>query len=295
VAEAHMTLGIVRLFYDWNWLAAEKEFKRALELEPHDAPPHHLYAFYMAAMGRLDEAMTEAKRAQEIDPGSVVITMGRAWILYFARRYNEAIEQICQTLERQPHSGEAHTLLRLAYEKAGRFQEALADWQKQMVLAGKCELADSLEEAYKTSGYEGVLLKLLRRAEKSSRHSYLSPAIFFLFHARLGSIRLSNGTRHRDQALRWLGKAFQERCSYLPFLKVDPLFDGFREDYRFTDLTRKVGLDDGLPSEDRPVPHSPSVSPAGNPRETLPPGMIRSSRKERWLGFCINNFTCHCE
>jgi tetratricopeptide (TPR) repeat protein len=294
VAEAHMTLGIVRLFYDWDWFAAEKQFKRSLELNPYEAPSHQLYAFYLAIMGRLDEAVIEARRAQEIDPGSVVIDIGTGWVLYFARQYNDAIEQICLTLERQPDSAEAHTLLRLAYEKAGRFQEALADWQKQMMLAGRSELADGLRHAYDTSGYRGVLLKLLQRAERVSRHAYLSPAIFSLFHARLRGIGPSNETRHREQALRWLEKAFQERCSYLPFLNADPLFDSFREDYRFIDLVQKIGLDQ-LSSEGRTLPRPFAGSPAENPRAAVTRFVGQGNKKERWLRFPINNFTCHCE
>ncbi len=293
-AEAHMTLGIVRLFYDWDWLAAEKQFKRSLDLDPYEAMPHQLYAFYLVVMGRLDEAMIETRRAQEIDPGSVIISTGTAWVLYFARHYDDAIEQAHQALERQPNSAEAHTLLRLAYEKAGRFQEALADWQKQMMLTGRSELAESLTQVYETSGYEGVLLKLLERTERVCRKSYLSPVIFFLFHARLADIKPRNGIRHRDQALRWLEKAFQERCPYLPFVKADPLFDSFREDYRFTELTRKIGLDE-LSSEGRSVRRPLSVFPTGRARATLTPAMIRTTPREHWLGFPMNNFTCHCE
>ncbi len=135
LAEAHAAMGRVRLHYDWDWREAEREFKRAIELDPNYAKAHSWYGEFSAAMGRLDEAVAQSRRALDLDPFSLMVKARVGWIYYLARHYEAAIEQERRTLEMDPNWTSAHYFLGLACEQEGRYSEAMEELQ---ILPGEC-------------------------------------------------------------------------------------------------------------------------------------------------------------
>ncbi|MGH7595064.1 MAG: protein kinase domain-containing protein [bacterium] len=235
LAEAHTSLAMVRSIYDWDWSTAEREFKRAIELNPNYATAHDWYAvFYLTAMERLDEAITEIKRAQELDPLSLIINSMVGWIFYLARQYDQAIEQYRKTLEMDPHFVFAHNALGSAYQQKGMYEEAIAAFLRAKTVSGDSLQAVALGEAYELSGWRGYCRKALDLANEKSKQSYISPYIIARRYADLGE---------KDQAFEWLQKAYEERISVLLWLKLEPGFDSLRSDPRFTALLKKVGLE----------------------------------------------------
>jgi DNA-binding SARP family transcriptional activator/TolB-like protein/Flp pilus assembly protein TadD len=235
LAEAHALLGCILVEYDWNWPDAEKEFKRAIELNPNYATAHHWYAFiYLVAIGRLDEAIGEEKRAQELDPLSLIINTNVGTLLYLARQYDEAIEQYQNALEIDPTFIITHWMLGLAYEQKEMYREAIMEFQRAVALSGESALPLALlGHAYAISGEESEALKVLNELEELSKRKYVSPY-------RVGAIHVGLGDG--DQAIEWLQRAYQERDAWLIWLKADPVFDSLRSDPRFQDILRRIGL-----------------------------------------------------
>ena len=130
LAEGHNSLAFVRLLYDWDWQDAERQFKRALKLNPGYATAHHWYAEHLAAMGRADEALAEMKRAFELNPLSLIINTLVGWVHYRARNYDEAITALIKTLEMDPHFVPAHLFLGWSYQQKGLYKEAIAEFEK---------------------------------------------------------------------------------------------------------------------------------------------------------------------
>jgi TolB-like protein/Flp pilus assembly protein TadD len=234
LAEAHTSLASVRLRHDWDWLGAEGEFKRAIKLNPSYATARYWYALYLAQMGRFDEAIAEAKRAQEVDPVSLVTNYHVGAILYYARQYDKAIEQLRMTLELDPNFAVAHTFLGRAYRQKGMYEEAIAEFQKAITLAGvSSNRLGELGHAYAVSGNRGEARKALDELKELSKRRYVSPYAMALLYI---------GLDEKDQALKWLGKAHEERISSLDTLKVNPMFDTLCSDPTFADLLRRMGL-----------------------------------------------------
>jgi eukaryotic-like serine/threonine-protein kinase len=233
LVEAHTALAGVRLRYEWNWPEAEKAFKRAIQLNPNYATAHHWYALGLVSQERFDEAILEIKRAQELDPLSLNISTAVGTCFYYARQYDQAIKQYNKTLEMDTNFAMGHEYLLYPYEEKGMYDEAMKEWQKALNLSGEKELAASMAGAYAESGYNGALSRYLGQLLRRSRSEFVSPMDVASVYARLGN---------KDQAMLWLGRALEERDSFLTFARVYPRFDGLHSDPRFQELVRRVGL-----------------------------------------------------
>lgn len=234
LAEAHVEMGAVRLLYDWNWADAERELKRAQALDPNNAGAHLLYGYYLKAMGRLNEANAETRRAQEFDPLSLMINSDVGVTSYYARQYDEAIAQNEKTISLEPHFFVAYLWLGQAYEQKKMYAEAIATFQKGMDLAERHpQLIASLGRAYALAGERDKAKKSLEELRETSKQRYVSPYLFAVVYA---------GLSDKEQALVWLEKAYEERTFFLIWLNVEPRFDSLRDDPRYKDLLRRIGL-----------------------------------------------------
>jgi eukaryotic-like serine/threonine-protein kinase len=234
LAEAHLSLANAKLFYEWDWPTAEREYKRAIELNPSYANGHHMYAFYLMTMGKVDEAIEEIKRAQELDPLSVMISGAMGMPFYYTRQYDRAIKEISKTIELDPNFLLARESLGACYEMTGRFDEAVEEYLKAIVLwGGTPEIIAALRQAYRQSGMRGFWQKRLDIALEQSKESYF-PAYFIAeFYANLDE---------KDKVFEWLERAYEERAGFLVHLKSEPAFDNIRDDPRFADLLKRIGL-----------------------------------------------------
>lgn len=234
IPEAHAVLAIIKLAHDWDWTGAEQEFKRALELSPTNSDAHQQYSFYLTCMGRFDEALAEAKRAEETDPVSLVKISATGQVLIVARRYDDGIGKIRNALEMEPNFGFAHWLLGLAYMYKGDYDRAIPAFQKSIPLSGDSpDEPASLAIAYARSGKLTEARKILNELKQQSKRMYVSPSVFASLYLALGE---------SDQAFAWFDKAFDDRDNMMILLKVEPYFDPFRSDPRFTKLLERVGF-----------------------------------------------------
>lgn len=232
LAEAHASLALVLFRYDWNWAAAEKEFKQAIELNPNYATAYQLYGGFLLAMERPDEALTQIKRARELDPLSVVVSRSQGTYFLFTRQYDKAIEAYNKTLTIDPNAP-VRGYLRLAYQEQGKFDEAFQEAQKVLASRLSAEQMEQLRQAYAASGYKGVQaveVKLIK--EHSKRQSVSSSEL----------ARLCASVGQKDEAFEWLNKAYEARTDALIWIKVDPRYDNLRSDPRFLDLIKRVGF-----------------------------------------------------
>lgn len=234
LAEPHVSLAHVLYYFDRDWTAAEREYKRALELNPNYPTAHQWYAVFLMSAGRFDEALAKNRRAQELDPLSLPINMTLGWILLTARQNDQSIDQLRKTLEMDPNFILAHHRLGLVYEQKGKYEEAIAEFRQVVNLApGKPLGIAALAHAYALSGKRAEAQRTLAELLEISKQRYVSPVSIALIYAALGEI---------DQAFAWLEKADQGHDGILVRLKVDPRFDSLRSDPRFIDLVRRVGL-----------------------------------------------------
>jgi eukaryotic-like serine/threonine-protein kinase len=234
LAEAYASLVIVRLRYDWDWLVAEREIKRAIELNPNYSMTHLMYADYLRVMGRSDEAIAEIKRAQELEPLSLNTNAVVGVHFYFARQYDQAIEQCQKTLDLDPNFAQAHLFLGWAYVQKARYEEAIAAAKKASSLSpSDLRTVSALGHAYAVSGQTSEAVNILDQLKELSRQRYISPHDMAIIYTGLGE---------KEQAFAWLDKAYADRSWPLPLLKFDPRFDSLRSDPRFADLVRRIGL-----------------------------------------------------
>jgi TolB-like protein/DNA-binding winged helix-turn-helix (wHTH) protein/Tfp pilus assembly protein PilF len=234
LAETHAAMGTIRMFLDWNWPETEKEYRRAIELNPNQADPHQWYSFYLGAVqGQHIEAIEEARQAQQLDPFSRYANMYLAQAFIWARQYDRAIEQLHETLEWDQNFWWAHSMLGLAYERKGQFREAIAELQKARQLDNNPFILGQLGRNYARSGKRAEAQKLIAELKELSRQRYVSSNFIAEIYAALGE---------RDKVFEWLEKSFEERSIGMLFLKNDPLWDDLRSDQRFQDLVRRVGL-----------------------------------------------------
>ncbi len=234
LAEAHTSLGFVGLHLDWDWARVESEFKRAIDINPNYATAHHWYAHYLMCMGRLDEALSEMKKAQSLDPLSLVINTELGFPLYFARRYDEAIEQYRKALEMDPNFYRAHWLLGLAYQQKGMSEQAIDELQKAIALSGRTPTTVAgLGYVYARAGKRDQARKVLSQLAELSKRRYVPSLEVAVVYSALAE---------KDRAIAWLEKGYEEHAGWMPRLKVDPRLDDLRSDPRFQDLVRRVGL-----------------------------------------------------
>jgi DNA-binding winged helix-turn-helix (wHTH) protein/TolB-like protein/Tfp pilus assembly protein PilF len=234
LAEAHTALAMVKLAYDWEFPAAAREFQRALEIDPSYSDAHKMNSQYLAAMGRLDEALREMKRAQELDPLSLEKIAAIGEILYYQRQYDQAIAQYREALEMDPNSGFVHWALGRPLTAQGKYDEAIVEFQKAIPLSGDSpDEPAELARAYALSGRRGQAHKILEELKRQSEHKHVAPTVMAAIYAALGD---------KTQAFASLNKAFRERDFLLVLLNVEPMFDPLRSDSRFVELSRRVGL-----------------------------------------------------
>jgi DNA-binding winged helix-turn-helix (wHTH) protein/TolB-like protein/Flp pilus assembly protein TadD len=232
LAEARTSLAFIKHRWDWAREDAEKEFQLAIKSKPTYAPAHQWYSSYLVAMGRFDEAIAEARRAQELEPLSFISNSHIGWILYFAGRYDEASEHCKRLLDVDPNFFPARRYLGLVYEQKGMYKEAIAEFQQAAKLSGSPLMMSLLAHAYAVSGKRAEAERLLVELGQQKQR-YVSPYTVATIYAGLGE---------KDQAFKWLEKAFEERDIWLMNLKVDPLFKMLQSDHRFSELLGRIGL-----------------------------------------------------
>jgi TolB-like protein/Tfp pilus assembly protein PilF/predicted Ser/Thr protein kinase len=234
LAEAHASLAFIAETLEWDWPTAEREYKRALELNPGYAEGHNWYAGYLMYFGRFEQGIAEAKRARELDPLSLAINNALAGRLLLAGREIEAMEQIHKTLEMDPNFPPAHNRLGWAYLSKGMNEEAIAEFQKEMALSGSDpEESVDLGYAYAVVGKRDEAKRILANLKRKRERAFVSPAGLGIICGALGQ---------KDEAFAWLEKAYELRDPQLTYLKVGPRFTPLRSDPRFQDLLRRMGL-----------------------------------------------------
>jgi TolB-like protein/DNA-binding winged helix-turn-helix (wHTH) protein/Tfp pilus assembly protein PilF len=232
LGEAHNSLAFVLDGFDWDLDAGGKEFQRAIELSPGYATAHHWYAWHLSLLGRFDEAIVEMRKAENLDPLSLIINADLAELLGLAHSYDEAIRQSLKTIEMDPNFALAHNQLAQAYLQKHMYAEAVAELQKAVKLSGDSPTCmANLARAYVASGRRSEAVKLLDDLKKRSNPGYSNASEIAMVYASLGDA---------DQAMNWLEKGFEERFN--PGVLLRPGFDPLRSDPRFQNLLRRVGL-----------------------------------------------------
>jgi serine/threonine-protein kinase len=233
--EAHTSQGVVRFYYDRDWAGAEESFRRALELNDRDPIAMHAYAEFLAARNRLDEATAMIGRAHQLDPLSLTINAGMAWVHYFCRRYDEAIGQLEKTLDLDPHYVFLYWFLGQAYLQNGVLDKAIDAFRRGVDGSGRhAGIAAYLAHAYGRAGRLDEAHEIMHELRERAVRSYI-PADYMSV--------VALGLGRTDEALRWMEKACAERSLHLVFLGVDPLFDGLRSEGRYKQLMAEYGLE----------------------------------------------------
>lgn len=233
LSEAHVSAGRIKTYYDWDWAGAEREFKRAIELNPNSGDAHREYGAYLTNIGRSAQAIAEAKRARDLDPLTLVTNFQVAWALISAHRYDEAIEQSQQAAATFPT---AHFWIGLACLGKGSYQQAIEEFEKKLGLSKDYDplTRAHLGYAYGMLGRKNEATKILTELKNLYQQQQASPYYLAIIYAGLGD---------KDQTFAWLDKAYRDRSRPLASgLKVNPIWDGLRSDSRFADLLRRIGL-----------------------------------------------------
>jgi len=235
LAESHNSLAYIKIRYDWDWEGAEKEFKRAISLNPNYATAHFWYSELLQTASRFDEAYDEAKRALELDPISPIINSNLAEIYSNSRQYDKAIEQLRKTLEMAPDFVYAHRALGKNYLYQQKYDEAIVEFKKTVELSGPSTvLLGAMGNAYALAGEQDKAIEILKNLEKRSKKRYIRPTTMIFLYIALGKM---------DKAFEWLNKAYEQRFELLIYLKVGEEYDPLRKDPRFKEMLRKVGLE----------------------------------------------------
>jgi TolB-like protein/DNA-binding winged helix-turn-helix (wHTH) protein/Tfp pilus assembly protein PilF len=232
LGEAHNSLAFVLDGFDWDLDAGGKEFRRAIELNPGYATAHHWYAWHLSLLGRYDEAIAEMRKAENLDPLSLIINADLAELLVLAHSYDESIRQSRKTVEMDPNFALAHNQLGQAYLQKQMYDQAIAELQRAVQLSeGSPTSIANLARAYVASGKRREAMKLLSDLKKRSNSTYSNAAEIAMIYASLGDA---------DQAMTWLEKGYEERFN--PGVLLRPGFDPLRSDPRFENLVHRVGL-----------------------------------------------------
>lgn len=232
--EAHAALAAVKLWRDFDWEGGERGFRKAIELNPSYSTAHLWLSLYLAAMERMDEALSEITFALGLDPLSRVINLNLSRILYFARRFDEAIQQSLKTIEMFPDYSIAHRRLGMTYGERGMFEEAEAEFRRALEISTKdSETMSAMAYVYASCGRTEEARQILAQLIELANDDYVSPYSLARVHIGLGQI---------DEAFQQLNKTYQEHHGILSYLKVEPIFDRIRSDARYADLLRRLGL-----------------------------------------------------
>ena len=234
LAEAYTSLAWVTFLYEWDWEGADREFRRAIELNPGYATAHQWYAWLLMALGRTEDALAEGRASLEIDPASVSIRRTLGWLYYHARRSAEALVHLRQAVALQPTAEESHRVLGLALIQDGQF-DAAADALREALSLGPNSAYTKAGLAYlaAVTGRVEEAKRMLSELEELATEGYVSPVAFATIHVALGNT---------DRAFASIEQAYQERRGWLVYLNVEPILDPLRPDPRFADLVRRMGL-----------------------------------------------------
>jgi tetratricopeptide (TPR) repeat protein len=234
LAEAHTALAYAKFRGEFDWAGAEREFKRAIELNYDYAQAHQWYGNYLVARGRADEALEEARRTLALDPTSLIIQSHHGFINFFAHRYDDAIRESQKTLRLDPNFFAARRYMGLSYTQKGMHAQAIAEFEKAVVSGGgspilKAEYAHSLARA----GKEDEARRLLNELLEQSKQRYVSAYHIATIYA---------GLAEQEKALDWLERAYEERADYLAYINVDPRLYHLHGEARFDALLVKLGF-----------------------------------------------------
>ena len=242
LAEPHAAIGVVCHEYEWKFAEAEKEFKRAIELNPNYASAHQWYGEYLANMGRRDESIAEMNRALELDPMSLIINTTMGGMYYAARRYDDSLAQFRKVFDIDPNFLKAHVQLISVYRAKGMYEEALDELRKTRELAGadmtKVDTRiDAVRAAYRANGPKGFWKAILDLQLENARITKTEPDPFSVATCQVG-------VGDNDAAIATLQKAFESgnRKIGMVQMKTDPAWDPIRPDPRFQELLRKIGF-----------------------------------------------------
>ncbi len=234
LAEAHTSMAFVKFGYDWDWAESELGFKRAIQLNPGYSFAHNFYAVVLSSQGRFDEAFSRIKNAHDLDPLSLPINTNLGWLLYLARRYDEAVQQYLKTIDLDDGFALAHRRLAQTYEQTQRYSDADAEYQKAAALSGDdVELLSARGHFYAIVGETDKANEVLSRLNEFANSRYVPSYLVARIYLGLGDL---------DRVFELLEKACDERYGYLAYLRVEPMFDGLRKDSRFEQLISRVGL-----------------------------------------------------
>jgi tetratricopeptide (TPR) repeat protein len=232
LGEAHTSLAFVLDLFDWDWAGAEKEYRQAVALSPNYATAHQWYSWHLIVLGKTSEAITEMRRAENLDPLSLIISADMADVLLIARRYDEAIQQSRTTMEMDPHFAVAHYQLGQALMQKHMYDKGIAELQQAIGFSGGNKtFRSALAYAYATSGRRNEALEILNDLKNRLTNGFSNASEIALIYV---------GLDEKDQAIAWLEKAYAERFN--PSILIRPCFDPLRSDTRFQDLLRRIGL-----------------------------------------------------
>ena len=234
LAEAQTSLATVQFNYDWNWASAASGFQRSIELNPSYATAYQRYSLYLMAMGRTQESLTQMNRARDLDPLSISMNFSLGWRLYMARQYDQAINQLRNTLEMDPNFALPRMVLGQAYEQKGLYQQAIVELQKAASISHDSPpMLGALGHALGVAGKKTEAEKILDQMLAQSKKQYVSPFYISIVYA---------GLHENEKAVDSLEKAYEDRSNAIIFLKVDPDFDGLRSNPRFQVLLRRLAF-----------------------------------------------------
>jgi len=235
LSEAHVALADIKYWFDWDWAGAESEYLRAISLNSSNAEAHHQYAHLLATVGKLDQGVAEMRRAAELEPLSVNIHSCLGMNLNLSRKYDEAVEVLEKALNMDPEYYDPYGWLGIAYLKTGRLTRSLDMFKKGATfLAAKAWNVAGLGYAYAVMGRKAEARNQLRQLTEMPAESYVDPCFMAWVYSGLGE---------KEPAFKWLDRAYEERSSWIIWLKVDPFLDALRSDPRFSQLLQKIGLE----------------------------------------------------
>jgi TolB-like protein/DNA-binding winged helix-turn-helix (wHTH) protein/Flp pilus assembly protein TadD len=235
LAEAHASLALIKSSYDWDWSGAEKEIRRAIELNPSYADARRLHAELLWQTGRLDEAIAESKGNSELDPISLGNNVDLAVEYFLARQYDQVIEQGRKVLELDPNYDEAYYFRGIAYLKKSMYKEGMAELEKGVAIAPSSEVAlTGLGYGYAVTGRKAEAHRVLDKLNELSKQKYVSP---------IWRVKIYAGLVEKNKAFEWLEKAYEDHSIVsVGYIKTNPMFDPLRSDPRFGDLLRRTNL-----------------------------------------------------
>jgi TolB-like protein/Flp pilus assembly protein TadD len=232
LAEPHASLGYVHMYFDWDFAASEREFKKAIALNPNSVTAHHAYSVLLTAMLRPDEARQEVERARALDPLSPLVTTDAGFETYYDRRYDAAEAMLKEAIAANPKGPVAHFWLARTYQAQGRYAEALAEFEAAGPALGGTSYA-GIGHLYGQMGRRADALRMLERFQAMSAQGYVSPYGPALVYLGLGD---------REQTITWLQRSYDERSNWMVWLLKDPRWDPMRGDPRFEDIVKRVGF-----------------------------------------------------